>query len=36
MVGRGFLQGFLVVNAVGHLGGTVIAWNEAVFARVDA
>ena len=33
---RGFLDGFSVVNAVGRSGGMVVAWNEAMFSRVDA
>ena len=35
-VRRGFLDGFLAVNAIGHYGGVVVAWNEATFSRVDA
>ena len=35
-VGRGFLDGFLVVNAVGHSMVVVVAWNETMFSRVDA
>ena len=34
MVGRGFLEGFLAVNANGRSGGVVIAWNKMVFAKV--
>ena len=35
-IGRCFLDGFLAVNAVGRSRGVVVAWNEAVFSRVDA
>ena len=36
MVGRGFLEGFLVVNANGRSRRVVVAWNETVFTKVDA
>ena len=35
MVGRGFLEGFLEVNANGCLGGVIVTWNETVFTKVD-
>ena len=36
MVGRGFLEGFQVVNANGQSGGVVVAWNETMFTKVYA
>ena len=35
-VGRGFLEGFLVVNANGCSGGVVVAWNNMMFCKVDS
>ena len=35
LVGRGFLEGFLAVNAIGRSGGVVITWNEAIFSKKD-
>ena len=35
-VGRGFLDRFSTINAVGRSGGMVVACNKAVFLRVDA
>ena len=35
MVGRGFLDKFLAVNALGHSGGVVVALNKAIFSKVD-
>ena len=35
MKGRGFLEGCIVVNAVGCWGGVVIEWNEAIFDKVS-
>ena len=34
MVGRGFLEGFLVVNAKKRVGGVIVTWNETVFTKV--
>ena len=36
MVGRGFLEGFLAVNATRCSRGMVVAWNKMVFAQVDS
>ena len=35
MVGRGFLEGFLAVNANGQFEGIVVTWNETVLTEVD-
>ena len=35
-VGRGFLDEYLVITAVGRSGGVIIVWSEAMFTRVDA
>ena len=34
MVGHGFLEGFLAVNAYGRSVGVVVAWNKMVFTKV--
>ena len=36
MVGRGFLEDFLAVNANGRSGRVIVAWNETLFTKVNA
>ena len=35
-VGRGFFEGYVAVNAVGHSKGVVTEWSEEVISTVDA
>lgn len=34
-VGRGQLDGYVAINAIGRSGGVIIAWNETLFAKVE-
>ena len=35
MVGRGHLEGYIALEAVGRSGGVLVTSNETLFAKVD-